>query len=844
MISIAHRKKIAEKYAIVKEALIGTLESLGLLKSLKREEVQQVLGRDDIPCGGLLIPYPNNPECKTVRLDEPFASDITEKPRRYFKPVGQINQAYIPFELVTTYTELKNLWFVEGEMKALSLATKGLPVIGISGIYCWRCNNDSEKARFDKMLGSNKTSDIDDNEALIEELKIDFTGKIVTLIYDSDIDQEHPGWESYRRLAEVLYSRGAAQVRIFITPALEGLEKTGVDDFFAVGLKNNLSDEIIAENLIAQIEAIPAYLPKMEGAQQIVDKITLKGMDATREEKIIATAIILNRDGLSKATDFSQAFGSQKKSILDQAKAIKKANTKWYQKKYKTDDLDLLPKIIKQKIQANAEEKLQADLFKDELFEIIYRVFKNSGKFYVSDIGDILFHFKDKIMNMNTSEFEALFTNKTTLAAKSNDKGKNCLERMKAKVQEEGTRVIMHQGSYYSIKKKTLYIDIGKGKMLKIDGKMPPETVDVGTDEVLFGTRQYFQPLKYVEYDEDDITAFDRLMLGANFSNDSRVKPAHAKIILMAYFLAGIFRSLNPTRPILVSKGECGSGKTSLATNWLRILEGNEASVLSADFRNKEQISNILTNELWAVFDNVDGVIDGIEDMLASNATGSSKQTRVLYQTNQTIRYKMTAWPIITTRTPKFLRDDICDRIIPINLEQLAEKIPENKILAEIEEKRDKFFSIIVDAAAEIVKHIAEHGLSDQMETLRMADFGAFLRIYLKSMDSENGDALCDEICKELIQAQQFLLIDEDPVVEGLIGLLKNKLIEKGTPYKGTELLSKLRTEAKNNQIPFKINDVKELYSILAERNQAIFNIFGITIRPGNKNGSKTLTVL
>lgn len=96
MISTSHRKKIAEKYALVKESVIEALESLGWLNSLKREEVQQVLGRDDIPCGGLQIPYPNSPECFTVRLDESYALDTTQKPRRYHKPEGQKNRAYIP----------------------------------------------------------------------------------------------------------------------------------------------------------------------------------------------------------------------------------------------------------------------------------------------------------------------------------------------------------------------------------------------------------------------------------------------------------------------------------------------------------------------------------------------------------------------------------------------------------------------------------------------------------------------------------------------------------------------------------------------------------------------------
>lgn len=843
MLNNNHRRKLNEKYGLSKEE-VEKLEKMELLVSLKRDEVNELLGRDDIPGGGALIKYPNGQGAFTVRLDEPFAPDTTQKPRRYFRPPGQINQAYMPYQFNPSLELHQTVCIVEGEMKAICLASKGMPAIAISGINGWRCNSDSEKARLSKMLGSNKTADIDDFEALVKELKIDFTGKTVILIYDSDITQKHPAWSSYTRLAEVLYSRGAHQVKIMITPALEGLEKTGVDDIFAEGLKNNLSDEIIVSNLNAQATAIPAYLPKMEGAQQIVDKITLKGMDATRDEKVLATAIIFNRDGLSKATDFSHRFGSQKKSILDEAKAIKKATNKWYQEKYKTDDIELLPKIVKQKILTNAEEKLQVDLFKDELFEIIFKIFENSGKFYVSDVGEILFHFKDKIMNMDSSEFEAFFTNKTTLAAKSNDKGKNCLERMRAKVQEEGTRVIMNQGSYYSIKKKTLYVDIGKGKMLKIDGNMPPETVDVGTDEILFSKRQYFQPCSYVDYDEDDIAAFQRLMFGVNFSSKSRIKPLHAKIIVMAYFLAGYFRELNPTHPILLPKGERGTGKTSLVIKWLRILEGNKAAVLSVDFNKKEQISNILTNELWAVFDNVDGAIDGILDMLAGCATGSSDQKRILYKTNETIRFKMTAWEIITSRTPKFLRDDICERIIPINLDPLTGKIPESRIVAEIEEKRDKFFSIIVDAAAEIVKYIAERGLSGDMEDLRMADFGAFLRLYLKSMDHENGDKLGDQICEELIAAQQFLLIDGDPVVEGLISLLENKLIQKGDSYKGTELLLKLKNQSKCNQTPFAVNDVKELYRILEERSEAIFNILGITIRSGNTNGCKTLTFL
>lgn len=825
-----HTKKLIEKYGINNPEVIAELEKRGLLGSLKKDEVNRLLGRTDIPCGGLKIVYPNSPEVFTIRLDVPFAPDTTQKPRRYFKAVGQPNSLYIPYNL-GNIEQLPEIWIVEGEMKALCGAVLGLPTVAIPGIWSWRGDDQSEASQISKLMGSGVTSDIDDKNALIKDLRFDYNGKKIVLLFDSDIDQFHPGFLSYHRFAEELYARGAESVKILITPEVADFDKTGLDDLFVGASNNGISAEAVTEDLRTKINDIPVFLPRGKGAEIMSNRLLKKGDDLTRSDKVVLTAIEITKEGKKRAKEWVKRFGNQKTSIYDDAMSLFKKTYRYYSQKLKREDLDNLPQIIKEACIQNSVEGLPSDLFNDSLFEVVYEVFSKSGDFYRSYNNEAYYNYRNEIINLESTEFKTLFTNKSTYPIGSNSKGRYIFDRMKARVLDEAQWVELKLETYYDKKENRLYLYQGKGRMLKITASGRPVTVGVGTDDILFKSDESMDPWEYENYTEEDEELFKKALFGFNFSSKSRMSRETIEILSLAWIIASRFRELNPTHPIPVSKGAKGSGKTSWACNVLRIFKGSSAAVRTVDFKKKDQVLNILTHESLAVFDNMDSNTHGIEDILASNATGGTLQTREYHTTNDTVKYQLIAWIIITTRTPEFLRDDIVDRLIPLDFDRLDEVIAENQIINMIANNRNKFQSIIVDICQEIINYIDKEGVSSQNEVLRMADFASFLRTYLRAMSPENGDMLCDKAIGELKLAQQFWLIDNDPIIECIKGLIADHTLQTNIRYKGTELITKIKGRAKENMIYLELRDTKELYEKLRERKDALENVCGITFQ-------------
>ena len=67
-----------------------------------------------------------------------------------------------------------------------------------------------------------------DEEALLPELAIDWSGKKINLLYDSDIIPTHKAYDAFPRLAEQLYRLGAEEVRILSLPHLARGKRSGL----------------------------------------------------------------------------------------------------------------------------------------------------------------------------------------------------------------------------------------------------------------------------------------------------------------------------------------------------------------------------------------------------------------------------------------------------------------------------------------------------------------------------------------------------------------------------------------------------------------------------------------
>ena len=157
-----HFKKLVREHG-----LSGTTILKAGFYSASAAELNELLGRRDINCNGIVIPY----DCGgyyRARLDTPLELR-NGKTAKYLSPSGSKNRLYIP---QATKGVLKDvsvpLYITEGEFKAAKLTQEGFHCLGLSGV--WGFSRDK------KLL-----PDFDD---------IEMRGRKVIVILDSDAKEK------------------------------------------------------------------------------------------------------------------------------------------------------------------------------------------------------------------------------------------------------------------------------------------------------------------------------------------------------------------------------------------------------------------------------------------------------------------------------------------------------------------------------------------------------------------------------------------------------------------------------------------------------------------------------
>ena len=223
----AHKNRLLLHYAIDPERPeVKALEKSGWLRTITSQETEELTGwRVDGP--SLYVGYPGN-GAFVIRPDNPPANGP-----KYLHPKGEPNSLFIPpsFDL----TQAQEIWLTEGELKSLSGFLQGLPIVALGGVWSWRTSSPEAE-----LLAEGER--LKDEEALLPELaQVNWSGKEVTLLYDSDITPGHKAYDAFPRLAEQLYRLGAEEVRILSLPSVAQGQKTGLDEFILARARSRLS---------------------------------------------------------------------------------------------------------------------------------------------------------------------------------------------------------------------------------------------------------------------------------------------------------------------------------------------------------------------------------------------------------------------------------------------------------------------------------------------------------------------------------------------------------------------------------------------------------------------------
>ncbi|GAI75148.1 unnamed protein product, partial [marine sediment metagenome] len=168
--------------------------------------------------------------------------------------------------------------------------------------------------------------------------------------------------------------------------------------------------------------------------------------------------------------------------------------------------------------------------------------------------------------------------------------------------------------------------------------------------------------------------------------------------------------------------GMKGSGKTSLFQVIKRILTGKEGHVESMPDKVADFIA-LITSQHVVCMDNVDSYSTWMNDMLAQCSTGQNITLRVLHKTNIPIRFHPRVFIGITSRSPRFRRDDVADRLLIFKVKRFDNFIPQNEIVDKIYKHRNEIWGDILTHLNELINYLGEHEGENISSPFRLADF-------------------------------------------------------------------------------------------------------------------------
>lgn len=307
------------------------------------------------------------------------------------------------------------------------------------------------------------------------------------------------------------------------------------------------------------------------------------------------------------------------------------------------------------------------------------------------------------------------------------------------------------------------------GTIYRLDG-WTIETEGNGDGPVLFDDDAIWQP--YLPDFHTSRSILDWSLGLPNWTDHD----AEQALLYQVWWLATFFSDLCPTKPILLLRGERGSGKTLACRVLMQLLFGPALDVYGLPEKEDAFIAT-LSNSHVIVLDNLDTPAREIQDRLASIATGKLDGRRTLYETNGVTRIRYRCWIAVTSRFPDTLqRPDLVDRTLALSLRRLVQ-MPgqdefgtETSFLQQARAQRDLWWGELLTVLSQIVAEIRRSGTPTRSR-LRMADWTALGSVIARSRGLES---FWPAAVTRAISGQIDMLLD-DPIVQAIDAWLSGR---------------------------------------------------------------------
>jgi hypothetical protein len=151
--------------------------------------------------------------------------------------------------------------------------------------------------------------------------------------------------------------------------------------------------------------------------------------------------------------------------------------------------------------------------------------------------------------------------------------------------------------------------------------------------------------------------------------------------------------------------------------------------------QDEENFIIALANNPFVFVDNLDKMFPWLEDILASVSTGSTLGRRELYTTFDERTIRPDTFIAITSRTPKFTRDDISDRGLINNVERFINYIDEEMLDDQMIKYYDHLWTYFLHDLNKIIRVMRSDNSNDFNTKHRMAGWSRQAQFIEKALN-------------------------------------------------------------------------------------------------------------
>ena len=326
-----------------------------------------------------------------------------------------------------------------------------------------------------------------------------------------------------------------------------------------------------------------------------------------------------------------------------------------------------------------------------------------------------------------------------------------------------GIEVELRRFSAYKTKEHISYLSSYDGRMWRLDGNEIVR-VPAGENSVFFIDDDRGSSV------EPDIQPHGLLfqhLASPNFTELSigGSTPLHQQRVLIAWMFALAFPDLIPNKPVIMLEGAQGSGKTlCILLIQLALMGRGKAMGFSAN--QEADFGVLLLRSPIALLDNMDSYIPWVADSVCRYVTEGEFPKRKLYSDDEEIAIKPDSFLAVASKNPSsFRREDTVDRLLVLRLDRRTEFARVSKLKEMIANERPKLLGEYLYYVNKIVAAIRDGAYDEAViETHRMADFAAFLRVVGTVLGWPDDET--QEVLDSLQNERDAFGGEEDPLAE------------------------------------------------------------------------------